>query len=96
MRPGLITPRQQEVLALLVQGKSNREIAEVLGLSEHTVKVHNAAIFRVLGVTSRTEALVAVRAQNHAREPSAPSVGLEPPGERGRQDDEGLSAQGGG
>ena len=54
-----LTPRQQEVLALLVQGKSNREIAEAMGLSENTVKVHLAAIFRVLGVSSRTEAFLA-------------------------------------
>jgi DNA-binding NarL/FixJ family response regulator len=44
---------------LLVAGKSNREIAEAMGLSENTVKVHLAAIFRVLGVSSRTEALLA-------------------------------------
>lgn len=54
----LLTPRQHEVLALLVQGKSNQDIAEAMGLSPNTVKVHLAAIFRVLGVSSRTEALV--------------------------------------
>ena len=54
-----LTPRQQEVLALLVQGKSNRDIAEALGLSENTVKVHLVAIFRTLGVSSRTEAFLA-------------------------------------
>jgi DNA-binding NarL/FixJ family response regulator len=54
-----LTPRQHEVLALVVQGKSNRDIAEVMGLSENTVKVHIAAIFRALGVSSRTEALLA-------------------------------------
>ena len=53
-----LTPRQHEVLELLVQGKSNREIAEAMGLSENTVKVHLAAIYRVLGVSSRTEALL--------------------------------------
>jgi DNA-binding NarL/FixJ family response regulator len=54
-----LTPRQHEVLALLVAGKTNWEIAEAMGLSENTVKVHLAAIFRVLGVHSRTEALLA-------------------------------------
>ena len=54
-----LTARQHEVLALVVQGKSNRDIAEVMGLSENTVKVHLAAIFRALGVSSRTEALLA-------------------------------------
>jgi DNA-binding NarL/FixJ family response regulator len=51
-----LSPRQHEVLVLLVQGKSNQQIAEVMGLSEHTVKVHMAAIFRTLGVHSRVEA----------------------------------------
>jgi DNA-binding NarL/FixJ family response regulator len=54
-----LTPRQHEVLALVVQGKSNRDIAEAMGLSENTVKVHLAAIFRALGVSTRTEALIA-------------------------------------
>jgi DNA-binding NarL/FixJ family response regulator len=54
-----LTPRQQEVLEHLVQGKSNRDIAEALGLSENTVKVHLVTIYRVLGVSSRTEALLA-------------------------------------
>jgi DNA-binding NarL/FixJ family response regulator len=44
---------------LLVQGKSNREIAEAMGLSENTVKVHLVSIFRALGVSSRVEALLA-------------------------------------
>ncbi len=42
-----------------MQGKSNPQIAEALGLSPNTVKVHLATIFRVLGVHSRTEALLA-------------------------------------
>jgi DNA-binding NarL/FixJ family response regulator len=54
-----LTPRQHEVLVLLMQGKSNSQIAEALGLSPNTVKVHLATIFRVLGVHSRTEALLA-------------------------------------
>jgi DNA-binding NarL/FixJ family response regulator len=54
-----LTPRQHDVLALLVQGKSNREIAEAMGLSENTVKVHLVSIYRVLGVSSRNEALLA-------------------------------------
>jgi DNA-binding NarL/FixJ family response regulator len=54
-----LTPRQQEVLELLVQGKSNRDIAHALGLSANTVKVHLVTIYRVLGVSSRTEALLA-------------------------------------
>ena len=54
-----LTSRQQQVLELLVEGRSNRDIAETLGLAENTVKVHLAAIFRTLNVTSRVEAVLA-------------------------------------
>ena len=47
-------------VALLVEGKPNREICRRLALSESTVKTHLAAIFRKLGVNSRTQAVVAV------------------------------------
>ncbi len=55
----VLTPRQRAVLELLVQGKSNRDIAAALDLAENTVKVHMAAVFRALGVSSRVEALLA-------------------------------------
>lgn len=51
-----LTYRQGEVLALLTQGKSNKEISRELGLGEGTVKVHMAALFRALGVSSRAAA----------------------------------------
>lgn len=54
-----LTDRQAQVLALMVRGMSNREIAEQLELSEGTVKIHATAVFKALGVTSRTQALVA-------------------------------------
>jgi DNA-binding NarL/FixJ family response regulator len=56
---GQLTPRQQDVLDLLVQGKSNKEIAIALGLGEGTVKIHMAAIFRYFGVNNRAAAAVA-------------------------------------
>lgn len=59
-----LTERQSEVLALMARGKSNRDIAEQLGLSEGTVKIHITAIFKALGVASRTQALVAVTRYN--------------------------------
>ena len=55
-----LTERQAEVLGLMVGGKTNRDIAALLGLSEGTVKIHLTAIFKVLGVSSRTQAMVAV------------------------------------
>lgn len=51
-----LTPRQLEVLTLVCKGKSNKEIAAVLELTEGTVKVHLGAIFRALGVANRTSA----------------------------------------
>lgn len=61
-QPGNSVPlsrRQTEVLHLLVQGRSNKQIARDLGLAEGTVKIHVAALFHKLQVTSRTAAAVA-------------------------------------
>lgn len=52
-----LTPRQREVLRLLMKGYSNKRICRELGLAEPTVKNHVSAIFRVLGVSNRTEAV---------------------------------------
>jgi DNA-binding NarL/FixJ family response regulator len=57
--PDPLTQRQREVLRLVVQGKSNKEIARVLNIGEGTVKVHMAGLFRALGVNSRAAAAVA-------------------------------------
>jgi DNA-binding NarL/FixJ family response regulator len=57
-----LTHREQDILALLAEGRSNRSIAQNLYLSEKTVKAHVAAIFRKLGVINRTQAaLIAVQ-----------------------------------
>jgi DNA-binding NarL/FixJ family response regulator len=60
-----LTPRQLDVLKMLVDGKSNKEIARTLELGEGTVKVHLAALFRNLGVANRASA--AVRGAEHFR-----------------------------
>ncbi|WP_284616602.1 response regulator [Aquabacterium humicola] len=63
-RPSLdgfgLTPRQADVLTLLLKGLPNKLIARELGLSVDTVKDHVAAVLRALGVTSRTQAVLAV------------------------------------
>lgn len=56
-----LTPRQRDVLALLAEGHPNKRIGLKLGLAEITVKMHVSSIFRVLGVTNRTQAVVAAR-----------------------------------
>jgi DNA-binding NarL/FixJ family response regulator len=53
-----LTERQGEVLALLMQGKSNKAIAAVLDLTEATVKNYVTAILKVLKVNSRTQAVI--------------------------------------
>ncbi len=49
-----LSPRQSEVLGLVIQGKSNKEIARELNLGEGTVKVHMSALFRCLGTSCRS------------------------------------------
>jgi DNA-binding NarL/FixJ family response regulator len=57
-----LTPRERELLRLLGEGLGNREIAQALAVSDHTVKFHLHSIYTKLGVRSRTEAVsVAVR-----------------------------------
>ncbi len=55
--PTKLSKRQKQLILMLDQGLSNREIAEKLEISEHTVKVHFWRLFRRLGVNSRTQAL---------------------------------------
>ena len=64
-----LTPRQKDVLTLIVKGDSNKEIARGLGLGEGTIKVHLAALFRNLGVHSRSAAAAkgAIIASENAR-----------------------------
>jgi DNA-binding NarL/FixJ family response regulator len=63
----LLTPREQDVLGCLSDGLSNREIAQRLGLSHHTVKNYLLHIFEKLGVSSRVEALLRAHAPDHPR-----------------------------
>ncbi len=54
-----ITPRQADVLVLLLDGKSNKVICRELNLAESTVKNHVAAVFKALNVTTRVQAVLA-------------------------------------
>ena len=60
--PAHLTPRQVEVLRLLEQGRSTKQIAAELHLSNETVRNHIRGLFRALGVHSRLEAVAAARA----------------------------------
>lgn len=53
-----LSPREREVLSLIVQGRSNREIADALKITEATVKCHVSAILDRLGVADRTQAVI--------------------------------------
>jgi DNA-binding CsgD family transcriptional regulator len=52
-----ITPRELEILELIAQGLSNREIAERVHVSENTVKTHSSRVFDKLGARRRTQAV---------------------------------------
>ena len=54
-----LTPREMEVLQFIVRGKSNKEIADLLNLTEGTIKYHINGILSKLGVTDRTQAATA-------------------------------------
>ncbi len=53
-----LTPREREVLEMLAEGLSNKEIAWRMNISEHTVKFHLASVFAKLDVSTRTEAVM--------------------------------------
>ncbi|MCB1015966.1 MAG: response regulator transcription factor, partial [Acidimicrobiales bacterium] len=58
-----LTAREREVLALVVEGMANKQIARRLGISEKTVKAHLTSVFAALGVSDRTQA--ALWAERH-------------------------------
>lgn len=72
---GLLTAREQEVLDLLWVGKTTRALAESLGISQKTVQIHRAQVFKKIGARSLPELIVLLRGVNPAaieKTPSAP------------------------
>jgi len=65
----LLTPREEQVVALVADGLSNREVAGELGLSEHTIKKYLLRIFDKLGISTRVE-LVLYAVSNGEKRPS--------------------------
>ena len=63
----LLTPRQQQVVTLVAEGLSNREIAAELHLSQHTVKKYLFRIFEVLGISTRVELVLYAVGQTEVR-----------------------------
>tara|TARA_R110000868_G_scaffold36635_7_gene129867 strand:+ start:447 stop:1103 length:657 start_codon:yes stop_codon:yes gene_type:complete len=70
-----LTPRQTEVLIEIGKGRSNQEIARVLGISVATVKLHVNAILHALGVRNRTEAAIIALRLTPGTEPAAAVAG---------------------
>ena len=68
-----LTDRQVDVLALMMQGNSNKAICRTLDLAEPTVKNHVTAILKALKVTNRTEAVIAVGVLGWDLRPAADS-----------------------
>ncbi len=71
----LLTPREEQVVALVAEGLSNREVAQELGLSEHTIKKYLFRIFDKLGISTRVElVLYAVAHGDHRPAEWLPAV----------------------
>lgn len=64
-----LTPRQMDVLNLMAEGKSNKEIARILGLAEGTVKLHVTSLLKVLEANNRTQAVIKAASMGLTRGP---------------------------
>lgn len=65
LAPEPLSERERQVLALLADGRPNREIGRILSISEGTVKTHLKHIFSKLGARNRTEAAIIARSSSH-------------------------------
>ena len=71
----VLTQREKKVLALIIEGKSNPEIADALVISTHTVKAHIESLYRKLGVHNKVQAAV-YAVLNNIPEESTPKIFL--------------------
>lgn len=69
------SPRELDVIRLLMQGKSNKEIAIALGIANRTVEAHLSSIYSKINVTSRTEAVIRL-SEIYSRESAKSDGGL--------------------
>jgi len=75
----LLSKREEEVVALVADGLTNRQISEQLRLSEHTVKNYLFKVFEKLGISTRVELVLYALSQNHRSDPAiAPLRILQP------------------
>ncbi len=88
----LLSKREEQVLHLLADGMSNRELATTLKLSEHTVKNHLFRIFDKLGVSNRMEAVLYLISQKSQKRTAA--LPADHPVARGKMDGDGLRISG--
>ena len=70
----LLSRREHEVVSKVAEGMKNREIAEMLGVSEHTVKNHLFRIFDRLGISSRAELILYLHGQKYSGEDRSSSI----------------------
>ena len=64
----LLTPREEKVVALVADGLSNREVAQELRLSQHTIKKYLFRIFDKLGISSRVELVLYALSHDNSRQ----------------------------
>ena len=64
MKKDTLTPRELEVLNLVIKGYHNPKISEILCISEHTTKAHLASIYKKLHVSNRIEAIIKYLKEN--------------------------------
>lgn len=75
----LLTPREESVVRLVVEGMGNREIAKTLHLSQHTVKNYLVRIFEKLGLGSRVELVLYAIDKLDKNDATATGPGMPPP-----------------